>query len=71
MNYCKSKSSSLALAKFLDLLQHSFLALYDHQWCFIILPRKIGLNLLYTIRSDIYYFKKMMAALRTVHLSLT
>lgn len=70
-NYCKSKSSSLALVKFLDFLQHSFLALYDQQWRFIILPHKIGLNLLYSIKSDIYYFKKMMTALRTVHLSLT
>lgn len=70
MNYCKSKSSSLTLVKFLDFLQHSFLALYDHQWRSIILPRKIGLNLLYTIKSDIYYFKKLMAALRTVHLFL-
>lgn len=71
MNYCKSRSSSLALVKFLDFLQHSFLALYDHQWRTIILPHKIGLNLLYTIKSDICYFRKMMASLRTVHLSLT
>lgn len=71
MNYWKPKSSSLTLVKFLDFLRHSFLAVYDHQWPSIILPGKIGLNLLYTIKSYMYCFKKMMAALRTVHLFST